>query len=160
MAEIVVVTCGDSTLGNIGLHCGKTWHLLNHPASAWRGSGWRVVGRGRLASQCLGHWRWVGRADLPAVPSASQPAPASAYRDPHTAGGAVQVLGAAVGVKAAAAPGPPGVFPPESRDRARVFPQPGEAGRALLLQDPQLPGAPVQVRRGSGSEVVGGSAGR
>ena len=154
---------GDMRWFNFGKHWVTLWQNLAFAQSSCQcleRPGWRVVGSRWLASQCLGHWRWVARADLPAVPSASQPAPASAYRDPHAAGGAVQVLGAAVGVEAAAAPGPPGVFPPESRDRARVFPQPGEAGRALLLQDPQLPGAPVQVRRGSGSGAVGGSAGR
>ena len=42
MAKIVVVTCSDSTLANVGLHCGKTWRLLNCPAVPGEalGGGW------------------------------------------------------------------------------------------------------------------------
>lgn len=59
-------------------------------------------------------------------------------RDPQPAGGAVQMPGAAVGVSYPAAAGPAGVLSTQSRDRTGIFPQPGETGRALLLQDPQL----------------------
>lgn len=69
-------------------------------------------------------------------------------RDPQPAGGAVQVLGAAVGVPHPAAAGPAGVLPSQGGDRAGVLTQLGQAGREVLLQDPQLQGAPtVQVSR-------------
>lgn len=68
-----------------------------------------------------------------------------ACRNPNAAGGAVQMPGAAVGVTPAAAAGPAGVLPQEGGDRAGVLQEPGETGRAILLQDPQLQRAPVQV---------------
>lgn len=69
-------------------------------------------------------------------------------RDPQPAGGAVQVLGAAVGVPHPAAAGPAGVLPSQSGDRAGVLAQLGQAGGEVLLQNPQLQGAPtVQVSR-------------
>ena len=69
MAEIVVVTCGDSTLGNIGLHCGKTWHLLNRPASAWRGlgGGWWGAGGWHRSTWATGGG-WPGQISLLSPP--------------------------------------------------------------------------------------------
>lgn len=67
-------------------------------------------------------------------------------RDPQPAGRTVQMLGAAVGVSYPAAAGPAGVLPPQSRDWAGILTQLGQAGREVLLQDPQLQGTPtVQV---------------
>lgn len=99
----------------------------------------------------------------PAVPTTtSQPAPASAHRDPHAAGGAVQVLRRLVGSETAAAPGPPGVFPPEAEiepfEYSRSLEKLAERFSSKIRR--KLPGAPVQVRRGSGSWAVGGNAGR
>lgn len=54
--------------------------------------------------------------------------------------------GATVRVPDPVAAGPAGVLPPQSRDRTGVLPQLREAGREVLLQDPQLQGTPaVQV---------------
>lgn len=64
-------------------------------------------------------------------------------RDPQPAGGAVQVLGAAVGLPHPAAAGPAGVLPSQGGDRAGVLAQLGQASREVLLQDPQLQGAPA-----------------
>lgn len=69
--------------------------------------------------------------------------PPPSLRDPQPAGGAVQVLGAAVRVPHPAAAGPAGVLPSQGRDPAGVLAQLGQAGREVLLQDPQLPGAPA-----------------
>lgn len=69
-----------------------------------------------LESQDLGLWHWVSWVGPTAVhiTNLMPPLLASACRDPHAAGGAVQMPGAAIRVSTAAATGPPGVFPQES----------------------------------------------
>lgn len=121
MAKTKVVTYNVSPLGNIGLdHVTRAALcpiLVPVPAEAGvagHAEGGGGEGAAGIAVPAMGPW--VSRAGPTAVPehSLTPLRLASARRDPHAAGGAVQMPGAAVRVAPAAAPGPPGVLPPQS----------------------------------------------
>lgn len=150
--KIMVVTCSDSALANIGLHCGKTWRLLNRLASTWRtGSGW-----------------WGGAAGI-AVPGplavVGGLVPLLSPPPPHS-----QLLPLLTEIRTQLVEQfkcleqqsesrlqlllrPPGISAGKLRSSSSIpaaWRQP-----ALLLQDPQLREHPSSSEKGSGSWAVG-----